>query len=119
MSRDHLIQIVGMLILMGVIVYGITVIMDMSRAVDNIGNKIEADTERVRVLEESISRLDLEFKRHEAENDLRFTQVEKRNEEDAVINDIVLKMSGKFDALERQINTLLTKLEPNKGDAQD
>lgn len=50
MSREHLIQNIGMVVIVVAMMYGITVIMDMVREVDNL-------VETVATLQESVENL--------------------------------------------------------------
>ena len=110
MSRDHIIQNIGSIIIFVAVVYGITVMMDMVRDTSRISNYIEMDLKRVERIEQHIVEQKKWQLDHEAEVAARLESIEKRNEEDAEFNSLFLKMSGKLDTLEDHIKLLMKQL---------
>jgi len=110
MSRDHIIQNIGSIIIFVAVVYGITVMMDMVRETSRISTYIEMDLERVESIEKTLKAQKTWLENYETKTEGRLEKIEKRNEEDAEINTLVLKMSGKLDTLEDQIKLLMKQL---------
>ena len=99
MSKDHIIQNIGSIIIFVAVVYGITVMMDMVRETSRISTYIEMDLKN-----------GIEEKKIKQELEERLEKIEKRNEEDAEFNELFLKMSGKLDTLEDHIKLLMKQL---------
>tara|TARA_Y100000758_G_scaffold300867_1_gene265738 strand:+ start:924 stop:1238 length:315 start_codon:yes stop_codon:yes gene_type:complete len=99
MSKDHIIQNIGSIIIFVAVVYGITVMMDMVRETSRISTYIEMDLKN-----------GIEEKKFKQELEERLEKIEKRNEEDAEFNELFLKMSGKLDTLEDHIKLLMKQL---------
>ena len=110
MSRDHIIQNIGSIIIFAAVVYGITVMMDMVRDTSRISSYIEMDLKRVERIEQHIAEQKEWQAEHEKTMAARLESIEKRNEEDAEFNELFLKMSGKLDTLENHIKLLMTQL---------
>ena len=110
MSRDHIIQNIGSIIIFVAVVYGITVMMDMVRETSRISTYIESDLKRVESIEKTLEAQATWLEDYETKTEERLGKIEKRNEEDAEINEVVLKMSGKLDTLEDQIKLLMKQL---------
>tara|TARA_Y100000758_G_scaffold292015_1_gene246852 strand:+ start:1521 stop:1868 length:348 start_codon:yes stop_codon:yes gene_type:complete len=110
MSRDHIIQNIGSIIIFIAVVYGITVMMDMVRDTGRISHYIEADLQRVERIESHIAAQKVWQSEHEERIASRLESIEQRNKEDAEFNQLFLKMSGKLDTLEEHIKLLMKQL---------
>ena len=110
MSRDHIIQNIGSIIIFAAVVYGITVMMDMVRDTSRISSYIEMDLKRVERIEQHIVEQKKWQAEYEEKMEERLASIEKRNEEDAEFNSLFLKMEGKLDTLENHIKLLMKQL---------
>ena len=110
MSRDHIIQNIGSIIIFVAVVYGITVMMDMVRETSRRTSYIEMDLKRVERIEQHIVEQKKWQTEYEEKMNARLESIEKRNEEDAEFNELFLKMSGKLDTLENHIKLLMKQL---------